>query len=1004
MRLPFTASSLIPLLLAAASSCCVKMIAAQDPNCHLQRFKDGVSQYLCEPVFGVPNTPPNPGEDPYLVYMGEPPFDPEDKLEMCQGRCVMDSDCKEGLSCRQRDPYREPVGCQGNHLLRFMNYCLAEEITGELTIESDETAHPLRRCHGACLSNEDCQGGLECWVSENAVPGCTGEQEVSVNYCYDPNDIFTEDGGTEVLVLEYLGEPPYRTPLLECQGDCDSDWNCDFGLNCFKRADDRMVPGCMGAGIFSVDYCYIPDPDHLVIVRDDVKGTGATTAGRCEGSCSTDDDCDSELRCLIRLNYERVPGCLGVGAHATNYCYDPSDEIIYTDSPSAAPIGIPSRTPTSPPTEAPADVASDSLSESPAASPSSKPSTGPSANPVIAPSDVPSTTPVVEPSSIPSFVPTTSPSSGLSAYRSVAPSNSPSKSPTDAPSDVPSKSPTVVPSSSPTDAPSTGPSAYPVASPSGNPTQVPVQAPSSIPIDNPVAEPTEFPINIDGDSTGRGIPTVQPKEETTTLPTTAPTSQPSPKPTKNPIAAPSPTVGPSESPSTNPSKAPVDAPSHVPSPGPFVTSSSSPTLTLSAGPSNSPSEAPVVAASNSPTVAPIAGPSSRPSEKPNASPSASPVTSIPVSEPTDLPINVDGDTNRGIPTAGPKEENSYPTSTPGFENEGMALPTVLPSSIPTAFLSSLPSLSPTFSPVAFPSGSPSYIPSSGPSSNPSNSPSDAPSYNCAKSPIQRAQEIGLKVLSLSGFEAFETAESPQSQAYNWIVNLDAMAVCPDDSTLLERYILAVLSFSLSSDSWSRCSVSNATECEDSLFLSGAGVCEWDGIRCNSSGNVTAIRLDELNLQGRLPLEIGFLEQLMEIDMDSNGLTGPIPSSIGLLESLEILDLDSNDLNGTIPESIYDLSALRVIDLDGNMLSGNVSTEIGRLSQLYFLQLDFNLFVGGVPSEMGTLSSLKYLSLFGNSFTGAIPSDLCNGNGINRTIYANCDVCADASCCTACLSL
>jgi len=292
---------------------------AQDPNCRLQELPGGVFTYACDPVFGVPEV--NPDGLPYLVYMGEPPFPEGTVLQECQGRCVMDTDCAEGLTCRRRDPYREPVGCQGNHLLRFMNYCLAEMSTGDLVLETNPSS-PLIRCHGACLSDNDCQGGLECWMSEDPVPGCAGEQDVTQNYCYDPNDYFLSDS----IPLEYLGEPPFDAPLEMCQGDCDSDWNCDFGLNCFKRADDRMVPGCQGAGIYSVDYCYTPDEGTLVIVRDVVEGTGSgSPAGRCEGTCQVDADCAGEFQCMVRTNYEMVPGCAGLGAHATNYCYDPAD-------------------------------------------------------------------------------------------------------------------------------------------------------------------------------------------------------------------------------------------------------------------------------------------------------------------------------------------------------------------------------------------------------------------------------------------------------------------------------------------------------------------------------------------------------------------------------------------------------------------------------------------------------------------------------------------------------
>lgn len=42
----------------------------------------------------------------------------------------------------------------------------------------------------------------------------------------------------------------------ECEGDCDSDDDCDGTLECFHRNYFEPVPGCNGAGEFGGDYCY----------------------------------------------------------------------------------------------------------------------------------------------------------------------------------------------------------------------------------------------------------------------------------------------------------------------------------------------------------------------------------------------------------------------------------------------------------------------------------------------------------------------------------------------------------------------------------------------------------------------------------------------------------------------------------------------------------------------------------------------------------------------------
>jgi len=43
-----------------------------------------------------------------------------------------------------------------------------------------------------------------------------------------------------------------------CMGDCDTDADCKSGLSCFQRRGFETVPGCLGAGAYTYDYCYAP--------------------------------------------------------------------------------------------------------------------------------------------------------------------------------------------------------------------------------------------------------------------------------------------------------------------------------------------------------------------------------------------------------------------------------------------------------------------------------------------------------------------------------------------------------------------------------------------------------------------------------------------------------------------------------------------------------------------------------------------------------------------------
>jgi len=63
-----------------------------------------------------------------------------------------------------------------------------------------------------------------------------------------------------MMMLEFLGTGPHGSLLGACQGDCDSDEDCDGALVCFQREGGEDVPGCTGRTPASkTDYCIYPD-------------------------------------------------------------------------------------------------------------------------------------------------------------------------------------------------------------------------------------------------------------------------------------------------------------------------------------------------------------------------------------------------------------------------------------------------------------------------------------------------------------------------------------------------------------------------------------------------------------------------------------------------------------------------------------------------------------------------------------------------------------------------
>jgi Leucine-rich repeat (LRR) protein len=145
----------------------------------------------------------------------------------------------------------------------------------------------------------------------------------------------------------------------------------------------------------------------------------------------------------------------------------------------------------------------------------------------------------------------------------------------------------------------------------------------------------------------------------------------------------------------------------------------------------------------------------------------------------------------------------------------------------------------------------------------------------------------------------------------------------------------------------------------------ADYCSWYGVTCDGSGSVTYLWLDDNQLSGTIPSELGNLSNLWSLYLDHNQLNGPIPSELGSLSNLRDLILGSNQFSGPIPAELGNLSNLQRLFLDQNQLNGPIPAELGNLSNLQYLILSSNQLSGPIPSELANLSSLVTLDLLFN---------------------------------------
>ena len=142
-------------------------------------------------------------------------------------------------------------------------------------------------------------------------------------------------------------------------------------------------------------------------------------------------------------------------------------------------------------------------------------------------------------------------------------------------------------------------------------------------------------------------------------------------------------------------------------------------------------------------------------------------------------------------------------------------------------------------------------------------------------------------------------------------------------------------------------------------------------------NLTHLTLDNNNMEGIIPPELGQLTSLTELLLRYNQFNGPIPAELGDLSNLQSLSLLDNQLSGTIPAALGNLANLVDLFLHSNQLSGDIPVELGNLANLEWLYLDANQLSGDIPAELGNLSNLQVLGLSHNQLSGAIPAELGN---------------------------
>ena len=131
----------------------------------------------------------------------------------------------------------------------------------------------------------------------------------------------------------------------------------------------------------------------------------------------------------------------------------------------------------------------------------------------------------------------------------------------------------------------------------------------------------------------------------------------------------------------------------------------------------------------------------------------------------------------------------------------------------------------------------------------------------------------------------------------------------------------------SSDRNALSSLYNATSgagwTDNEYWVTNEPVFTWYGVGIDTNGHVTALLLEDNQLTGEMPSELGSLSSLIWLHLSRNQLSGEIPPELGNLSNLEWLSLVENELSGCVPSGLINVEFNDLDDLglplcsDGN---------------------------------------------------------------------------------------
>ena len=197
--------------------------------------------------------------------------------DRCEGDCDRDSDCEGDLICFFSSIVETVPGCVGL-TEKGVDYCYTPLPTNEPTTQPTQIPTQSPTAIPTTIPTQSPTGSpvITAYPTSSTQnptdsPTIHPTSVPTVSPTYVPTIAPTFPALTEA---GNNNSPASAYPLGICEGDCDSDADCQEGLICYQRKGFYPIPGCTGDGIDGRDYCVIPQPGVLTKRGDETKPMG----------------------------------------------------------------------------------------------------------------------------------------------------------------------------------------------------------------------------------------------------------------------------------------------------------------------------------------------------------------------------------------------------------------------------------------------------------------------------------------------------------------------------------------------------------------------------------------------------------------------------------------------------------------------------------------------------------------------------------------------------------